>query len=148
MDEIDKKILNLIQEEFPLHVRPYAEIGKRVGIDENEAINRVRQLKDRGIIRRIGAVFELKKLHYSSTLCGVHVKEDKLMEVVEAINGHKGVTHNYEREGELNLWFTIIADKAEEIGSFVEDLERRFSIKIYRFPKKRVFKIKTYFPVE
>ena len=147
MDEIDKKILNLIQEEFPLHKRPYAEIGKQLGIDEKEAIEKVQKLKDTGIIRRIGVVFEPKKLDYTSTLCGVHVEEEKLMELVEAINSNTGVTHNYEREGDLNLWFTIIADKAEEINLFIEDLEHRFSLKIYRFPKKRVFKIKTYFPV-
>ena len=147
MDEIDKKILNLIQEEFPLHERPYAEIGRQIGIGEDEAMERVQSLKDAGIIRRIGVVFEPKKLDYTSTLCGVHVEEETLMDVVETINQNTGVTHNYEREGDLNLWFTIIADKAEEIDTFIEDLERRFSIKIYRFPKKRVFKIKTYFPV-
>jgi DNA-binding Lrp family transcriptional regulator len=147
MDEIDKKILNLIQEEFPLHERPYAEIGRQIGIGEDEAMERVQSLKDAGIIRRIGVVFEPKKLDYTSTLCGVHVEEEILMDVVEAINKNTGVTHNYEREGDLNLWFTIIADKAEEIDTFIEDLERRFSIKIYRFPKKRVFKIKTFFPV-
>ncbi|MGD9578484.1 MAG: AsnC family transcriptional regulator [Syntrophorhabdus sp.] len=147
MDEIDKKILNLIQEEFPLHKRPYGEIGKQVGINEKEAMERVQRLKDAGIIRRIGVVFEPKKLDYTSTLCGVHVGEDKLMQVVDAINKHTGVTHNYEREGDLNLWFTIIADKAEEIDTFIGELERRFSLKIYRFPKKRVFKIKTFFPV-
>jgi DNA-binding Lrp family transcriptional regulator len=147
MDEIDRKILNLIQQEFPLHKRPYAEIGKQVGIDEKEAIERVQKLKDVGIIRRIGVVFEPKKLDYASTLCGVHVEEDKLMEVVEAINSNTGVTHNYEREGDLNLWFTIIADNPEEINTFIGDLENRFSLKIYQFPKKRVFKIKTFFQV-
>jgi DNA-binding Lrp family transcriptional regulator len=147
MDEIDKKILNLIQEGFPLHERPYAEIGRQIGIGEDEAMERVQSLKDAGIIRRIGVVFEPKKLDYTSTLCGVHVEEETLMDVVETINQNTGVTHNYEREGDLNLWFTIIADKPEEIDTFIEGLERRFSIKIYRFPKKRVFKIKTYFPV-
>lgn len=147
MDEMDKRILNLIQEEFPLHERPYEELGKRLGIDEKEALDRVQNLKDRGIIRRIGVIFEPKKLDYTSTLCGVHVEEERLAEVVGAINSHAGVTHNYEREGELNVWFTIIADSSEEIDSFVADLERRFSVKIHRFPKKRVFKIKTYFPV-
>ncbi|HNS77221.1 MAG TPA: Lrp/AsnC family transcriptional regulator [Syntrophorhabdus sp.] len=147
MDEIDKKILNLIQEEFPLHKRPYKEIGRQVNIDEKEAVKRVQKLKDAGVIRRIGVVFEPKKLDYTSTLCGVHVDEKNLIEVVDVINKHTGVTHNYEREGDLNLWFTIIANKEEEIDAFISDLERRFLLKIYRFPKKRVFKIKTFFPV-
>ena len=77
----------------------------------------------------------------------MHVDEAILMDVVRDINKHKGVTHNYEREGKLNLWFTITAKSAGEIDSFLADLEKRFSLRIFRFPKKRVFKIKTYFPV-
>ena len=147
MDEKDKQILNLIQEEFPLTARPFAEIGRRVGISEADALERVMRAKQEGYIRRIGPVLEPKKLVFTSTLCGVHVEETILMNVVKEINKHKGVTHNYEREGELNVWFTITAGSAGEIDEFLTGLEKRFSLKIYRFPKKRVFKIKTYFPV-
>jgi DNA-binding Lrp family transcriptional regulator len=147
MDETDRKILNLIQEEFPLTERPFAKIGKSSGIEENEAIERVRKLKSKGYIRRIGPVLDPKKLEYMSTLCGVHVDEDKLMDVVEEINTHSGVTHNYEREGELNVWFTITAETEKEIEGFLVNLEERFSLKIYAFPKKRIFKIKTFFQV-
>ena len=147
MDEIDRKILNLIQEEFPLTERPFAKIGKSSGIGENEALERVRKLKNKGYIRRIGPVLDPKKLEYMSTLCGVHVDEDKLMDVVEEINTHSGVTHNYEREGELNVWFTITAETEKEIEGFLANLEERFSLKIYTFPKKRIFKIKTFFQV-
>ncbi len=147
MDEIDKKILNLMQEKFPLVAHPYAEIGGDVGISEEEAMDRVQGLKDAGIIRRIGIVYDPKKLNLTSILCGAHVDDGKLMDVVEAINRHTGVTHNYEREGDLNLWFTMITAEGDEVERFIADLEGRFSIKIYRFPTKRVFKIKTYFPV-
>lgn len=147
MDDIDKKILNLMQEEFPLVAHPYAAIWSDVGITEKEAVDGVQRLKDHGIIRRIGVVYDPTKLNLTSILCGVHVDEEQLMDVVEAINRHTGVTRNYEREGDVNLWFTVIADKAEEIDDFMGDLERRFSIKIYKFPKKRVFKIRTHFPV-
>jgi len=147
MDEIDRKILNLLQEEFPLDPHPFAEIGRRTGLEEREALERVKQLKDSGLIRRIGVVLDPAKLNYTSILCGVHVDENRLMEVVEAVNRHSGVTHNYEREGDLNLWFTVIAEKEGDIEDFIQSLERTFSLKIYRFSKKRVFKIKTYFPM-
>ncbi|OPY78008.1 MAG: leucine-responsive transcriptional regulator [Syntrophorhabdus sp. PtaU1.Bin153] len=147
LDEIDRKILNLLQEEFPLDPHPFAEIGRRVGLEEGETLERVKKLKENGLIRRIGVVFDPGKLNYTSTLCGVRVDENKLMEVVEAVNRHSGVTHNYEREGDLNLWFTVIAEREGDIEDFVQGLERAFSLKIYRFPKKRVFKIKTYFPM-
>jgi len=147
VDEIDRQILNLIQEEFPIAARPFAEIGERVGVSEADALERVKKAKKEGYIRRIGPVLEPKKLVFTSTLCGVRVEEALLMDVVKEINRHKGVTHNYEREGELNVWFTITAESAQEIDEFLGGLEKRFSLKIYRFPKKRVFKIKTYFPV-
>ncbi len=147
MDEIDKKILNMIQEEFPLALRPFAELGHSAGVSEEEALERVRRAKDEGLIRRIGPVLEPKKLVYVSSLCGVRVEEAILMDVVREVNRHSGVTHNYERDGELNLWFTVTAKSSDEIEGFLGDVEKRFSLTIYRFPKKKVFKIKTFFPL-
>lgn len=147
MDEIDKKILNLIQEEFPLTERPFAAIGKKVGIGEREAVKRVKTLKEKGIIRRIGPILERKKLGYVSVLCGVHVDGNAITEVAGEINGLAGVTHNYEREGDLNLWFTITKKTVEEIDRALSDLEKAHGLKVYRFPEKKMFKIKTYFPL-
>jgi len=147
MDEIDKKILNIIQEEFPLAMQPFAEIGDAVGLTEKETLERVKALKAEGYIRRIGPILERKKLKYASTLCGAKVDEDILMKFVHELNRHNGVTHNYERDGELNLWFTISAKKIEDIESYLAGLEEKYSLKIYRFPEKKVFKIKTYFPL-
>lgn len=147
MDEIDKKILNLIQEEFPFSERPFADIGKEVGIGEKEAVKRVKELKEKGIIRRIGPILERKKLGYVSVLCGVHVDDSTIMEVAQEISALTGVTHNYEREGDLNLWFTITKKTIGEIDGALADLERTYGLRIYRFPEKRMFKIKTYFPL-
>lgn len=147
MDEIDKKILNTIQAEFPVSQRPFAEVGKLVGIEEKEVLERVKNLKAEGYIRRIGPILERRKLDYASALCGVRVEEDKLPALVDDLNKHSGVTHNYEREGELNIWFTITAKTVEEIDGFLAPLEEKYSLTIYRFPEKRLFKIKTYFPV-
>jgi len=147
MDEIDKKILNLIQEEFPLTEKPFADIGKQVGISGKEAVKRVKTLKENGIIRRIGPILERKKLGYVSVLCGVHIDDNRIMEVAREINGLTGVTHNYEREGDLNLWFTITKKTIGEIDRALSDLEKTYGLRIYRFPEKRMFKIKTYFPL-
>ena len=147
MDETDKKILNAIQEEFPLARRPFAEIGKAFQLEEKEVLERVRRLKNDGYIRRIGPILERKKLRYVSTLCGVKVDEDIMLTFVNELNRHNGVTHNYERDGELNLWFTIIARSMEDIQGYLAGLEEKYSLKIYRFPEKKVFKIKTYFPL-
>jgi siroheme decarboxylase len=147
MDEFDKKILNTIQEEFPVSPRPFAEIGKLVGLEEKEVLEKVKRLKDEGYIRRIGPILERKKLNYVSALCGVRVDEAKLMDFVNELNEYSGVTHNYERDGELNIWFTIAAKKKDEIEDFLSDLEKKYAVTIYKFPEKKVFKIKTFFPV-
>ena len=147
MDRIDRIILNFIQEEFPLSFRPFTEIGNIAGITEQETLNRLKALKQNGYIRRIGPILERKKLKYVSTLCGVKAGEDTLPTLVNELNSHKGVTHNYERDGELNLWFTITAKNIDDIDNYLAGLEEKYSLKIYRFPEKQVFKIKTYFPV-
>jgi siroheme decarboxylase len=146
MDTIDKAILNIIQEEFPLTKKPFEAIGTRAGISEEEALERIRRLSEEGYIRRIGLVLERKKLGYASLLCGVHV-DDRIDTIAQEINREPGVTHNYEREGELNLWFTVTMKTMDQIDAFITNLEKTFSIKVYRFPEKRTFKIKTYFPV-
>ncbi len=147
MDDSDKRILNVIQEEFPVAPRPFAEIGKLLGMEEKEVIERVHRLKAQGYIRRIGPVLERKKLNYVSALCGVHVEENTILGFADELNKHSGVTHNYEREGELNIWFTIAAKTREEIDDFLSGLEKKYGVTVYRFPEKKVFKIKTFFPV-
>ncbi|MBA4391668.1 MAG: Lrp/AsnC family transcriptional regulator [Syntrophus sp. (in: bacteria)] len=147
MDILDRTILNIIQEEFPLTEKPFEAIGKGVGISETEALERVKKLKEKGFIRRIGLILERKKLGYASLLCGVHVDADKIEEVAEMISKEPGVTHNYERDGELNLWFTVTMKTIDDIDTFLGNIEKRCSLRIYRFPEKRTFKIKTFFPV-
>jgi DNA-binding Lrp family transcriptional regulator len=147
MDEIDRRILNLVQEEFPISERPFEEIGRAVGVSEEEAFERVRRMREEGVVRRIGPVLEKRQIGYVGMLCGTAVDEWRIEAVAEELSRHKGVTHCYEREGELNLWFTIIASSTSEIEEYLDSVERRFCIKIQRFKEKRVFKIKTYFPV-
>ena len=147
MDAIDRTILNLIQEEFPLTEKPFEAIGKQARISGEEALARIRKLTEEGYIRRIGLVLERKKLGYAGLLCGTHVDVDKIETIAGEISKEPGVTHNYEREGELNLWFTITMKTMDDINTFITTLEKTFSIKVYKFPEKRTFKIKTYFPV-
>jgi len=147
MDTIDRAILNSIQKEFPLTEKPFEAIGEQVGISEEEALERIKRLTEKGYIRRIGLVLERKKLGYASLLCGTRVDADMIEAIAGEINKEPGVTHNYEREGELNLWFTVIMKTTDDINTFITNLENIFPIKVYKFPEKRTFKIKTYFEV-
>ncbi len=147
MDPVDRAILNTIQEEFPLTTKPFEVIGKQVGITEKEALDRIKTLTEEGYIRRIGLILERKKLGYASLLCGARVNKNMIEAVADTINKEPGVTHNYERDGELNLWFTVTMKKMNDIDKFITNLEKTFPIKVYKFPEKRTFKIKTFFPV-
>jgi len=148
MDEIDKKILNILQKEFPLEERPFQIVAEKCDISEEEALSRIQKMKDDGIIRRIGAVFDGAKLGRVSTLCAARVPLDKLEKFVSVVNANKGVTHNYLRDNEYNVWFTLNAATADQMELFLADLKKKTGITdILDMRAVRTFKIDATFEV-
>ncbi len=148
MDAIDKKLLNLIQEDFPITAAPFAEVAAQLGIDEGDVLKRIGGLKEKGIIRRIGAVFDLRKLGFASTLCAARVPEREVRGFVEAVNACSGVTHNYRRDDDYNVWFTLIAAGEEELAAAVAAIKRETGIDdILSLRATRTFKINARFEV-
>ncbi len=145
---VDKDILNIIQTEFPLAPRPYQEIGKRVGLTEEETLARVRAMKETGVIRRLGANFQSKKLGWRSTLCAAKVPEDKMEEFVAAVNKRPEVTHNYLRENEYNIWFTFIGPSWDYVTQALDDITAKTGVPILNLPAQKMFKIKVDFKME
>jgi siroheme decarboxylase len=146
MDKVDREILNRIQSDFPITSRPYAAIASELGLPESEVLNRVRQLKAKGIIRRIGANFVPGKLGYVSTLCAARVPEDKVDLFAETVNRYPGVTHNYLRDHPFNVWFTFIASSMAEIEESLEQIAKETDVAdILNLPATRVFKIRAHF---
>jgi len=148
MDDLDRSIVNIIQSDFPLTPRPYAEVGKRLDLSEEEVLNRVRALKEEGIIRRIGASFNSRKLDFTSTLCAAKVPKEKVEAFVETVNRFPGVTHNYLRNNTYNVWFTFIAERMDEIEQALDIIRRETGVEeIRNLPALRTFKIKVDFAV-
>jgi len=146
IDDMDRRILNLIQSDFPITPRPYLAIAERLGFSENDVIKRLGRLKKRGIIRRIGGNFVPEKLGFVSTLCAAKVPEDKIQSFAVAVNRYPGVTHNYQRDNKYNVWFTFIAPSMKEIEKNLENISRQTGIKeIINLPATKVFKIKAHF---
>ncbi len=146
MDDTDRKILNRIQSNFPITSRPYLTIAAELDLEESEIIHRLQQLKEKGIIRRIGGNFFPEKLGFVSTLCAAKVPEDKIDAFAEAVNRYPGVTHNYQRDNSFNIWFTFIAPSMEEIEEKLEEISRNTGIEdIINLPATKVFKIKAHF---
>ena len=148
MDDTDKAIINEIQSDFPITSRPYYELGKRLDLSESEVLDRVKRLKADGIIRRIGANFNSKRLNFTSTLCAANVPEEKLDRFVQMVNSYPGVTHNYLRNHEYNIWFTFIAPNMPDIDNALQEISEVTGVtQILNLPGVKVFKIRVDFEV-
>jgi len=145
MDELDRRILNLIQTDFPLLPEPFAQVAGAVGSTEAEVLARVRALKKKGIIRRLGAVFDKERLGFASVLCAARVPEERLREFVETVNACPGVTHNYRRDHDYNVWFTFIAPSEEALARALDAIEERTGVEILRLKATKTFKINASF---
>ena len=148
MDNIDKKLLDIIQTGFPIVPRPYAELGEKLGITEAEALSRVRALKGKKIIRRLGANFQSSKLGFRSTLCAAKVPDEKMELFITEVNKLPGVTHNYIRNHVYNVWFTLIGPSWEEVCSTLDAVTERTGIKILNLPATRMYKIRVDFRMD
>ena len=142
-------ILNEIQRNFPITHRPFLALARRLKLSEKEIIGRVQKLKDVGIIRRIGASFSARAVGFTSTLCAARVPRQKIEKFVAVVNTYPGVTHNYEREGDYNLWFTLIAPSKTRIRQILAEIARKTGVReILNLPASKTFKIAVDFSFE
>ena len=142
MDNLDKEILNEIQWTFPLVSQPYDAIAKKFGISTDEIKKRLINLKKSGIIRQMSAIFDTRRLGYKSSLVAMEIEPEKLEQVAKQINGHPGVTHNYERNHQFNLWFTLAVPPGTNLKSEVDKVSKISGIKKVRMlPTIQLFKI-------
>ena len=149
LDPRDRLILNEIQRNFPIVRRPYLALARRLGLKEKEVFERVQELRARGIIRRIGASFSARAVGFASTLCAAKVDPNGVEGFVAVVNTYPGVTHNYEREGEFNIWFTLIAPSRKRIARILSEISRKTGVKeILNLPAIQTFKIAVDFNFE
>ena len=145
MDALDRDLLNEIQADFPVQPHPYRIIGERLGMEEAEVLTRIQSLREKGIIRRLGASINSRQIGFVSTLLAAKVPKEQFSEFVQTVNSCKGVTHNYERRHEYNVWFTLIAPSEQEKQQTIQDLIEKTGINIIELPAKRIFKIRVDF---
>ncbi|MDV2482471.1 Lrp/AsnC family transcriptional regulator [Methanoculleus sp. Wushi-C6] len=145
LDPLDRRLLEVLQDDFPLASRPWREIGDRIGIPEAEVLRRVRRLTGEGIIRSISPVVESARLGLAaSTLIGMRVPPDRVDELASAINREPGVSHNYLRDHDYNLWFTLAARDEAALHRKVEEIAVRTGVSphdLLNLPSVRRFKI-------
>jgi len=142
LDETDKKLLTWIQNEFPLSERPYADFGKRLQLSEDETLVRIGRLKDGHILRQVGSIFDTRRLGYQSSLIAARYPKEKLDEAAAIINKHPGVSHNYGRNHEYNLWYTIALPPEVSMEETIDRLHELSGAQTTRFlPTLKLFKI-------
>lgn len=142
LDLLDRKILNEIQWLFPLTDRPFLEIAQRHNTTEIDIMNRISAMKENGLIRQINAIFDTRRLGYKSALIAFAVKPEKLDYVANEVNKHPGVSHNYERNHEFNMWFTLAIPPNSEMKATLDKMASLDGVIKYRLlPTLKMYKI-------
>ena len=149
LDQLDKKILSVIQTDMPISLKPFDVLAERLGVEADEVVARVARLRSAGVIRRLGAVFDSARLGYASTLVAARIRPERLDQVAQLISSLPGVTHNYSRDHEFNLWFTLTVPSSENIEAALEDLRTQTGIAdFYSLPAMAVYKIRVDFQLD
>ena len=150
MDDLDRRILDALQQDFPLEARPFEVLAARLGIETELLWRRVEVLLDRGVIRRLGASFDSRKLGFRSTLAAVRVGPALVDRAAQTIGRYPEVTHSYLRDHEFNLWFTVIAADEQRIETILREIRTELSLDasdVLNLPRKRTFKLDARFKV-
>lgn len=135
MDALDRKIINLLQEGFPLTEEPYLEVAKQLEIDESDLLNRLKILLHDKTLSRFGPMYDAAKLGGDFSLVAIKVPEDRFDEVTEIVNSYSEVAHNYHRDHEFNMWYVLATETAEQIDKVNSDIENRTGLKVFNMPK-------------
>ncbi len=150
MDKLDCRILEAVQNDFPLRPRPYEIMAQRLQIPCDQLWDRLQRMMAGGVIRRIGASLDSHKLGFSSTLAAVSVEPDLVGRAAKIIGQFREVTHSYLRSDRFNIWFTIIASDSERIKNILEQIRSSLSLEssqVLNLPVKRLFKLNARFNV-
>lgn len=144
LDDVDAKILDELQNRFPVEPRPYDVLAARLDLDVDEVLRRTQKYLDGQVIRQLSAIFDTKGLGYQSSLVAARYPAERLDEAAEIINQHPGVSHNYARNHEFNLWFTVAIPPESKLGleGTIEALEKESGAEKMRIlPTLKLFKI-------
>jgi DNA-binding Lrp family transcriptional regulator len=145
LDEADRRLLNLLQGSFPLAERPYAEIARLADLPEEEVLRRTARLLEGRIIREVTPIFDTRVLGYRSMLVAAKVDPEHPWRAAKIINSHPGVSHNYLRDHDFNIWFTIATEPGSRLGleGTLDVLQRLTGAESVRqLPTLRLFKIR------
>lgn len=139
MHDIDRNIINMLQDGFPISDHPYAEVAARVGLTENDLLHRLELLLQDRTLTRFGPMYHAERLGGGLTLAAITVPEHDFQRVADIVNGFPEVAHNYAREHALNMWFVLATESKDRIGEVLEAIEQQAGYHVYNMPKEEEF---------
>ena len=129
LDETDRQILQVLQDDFPVVQEPWLEISRRLNISQDEVLSRIKQLIEAGAILKIGPIFDASAIGLrAATLVAMRVPKNRVNEVATVINGYPNVVHNYERDNEYNVWFTLAAPTSKELAMTLDEIKQKTGV--------------------
>ena len=146
-DEQERRLLDEYQRDFPLTPRPFADIGRRLGLGEDAVLAGYARLATAGAVSRIGAIVAPQRLGWS-TLAAMAVPEERLEEVAELVSGFEAVNHNYEREHHFNLWFVVTGRDKTEVAETLERIAAATGLEVLDLPLEEAFRLDLGFPLQ
>jgi DNA-binding Lrp family transcriptional regulator len=139
LDAVDRQIIDKLQGGFPLCDRPYAEVAGRLGIAEEELLQRLERLLADKILTRFGPMVHIERMGGAFVLAALAVPEARYDEVTALVNALPQVAHNYRREHTLNMWFVLATETPAGIADAVARIERDTGLTVHAFPKEREY---------
>lgn len=136
---VERQIIDTLQGDFPICEQPYAEVASRLGISEDELLQRLEQLLADKVLTRFGPMYQIERMGGAFVLAALAVPEDRYDEVTALVNALPQVAHNYRREHALNMWFVLATETQGGIAEAVAQIERDTDLPVYAFPKEREF---------
>ena len=149
VSDIEKRVLDIIQQDFPVCPDPYAQIAEQASCSKDDAYAAVINLRNSGVIRRIGGSFIPASLDHVSALIATSVEPSSLEAAAECAGSFAEVTHNYERQGPYNLWFTVVAENIERLDAITDTVRNIPGVQsLHALPATKTFKIRVNFKFE
>ena len=145
MDDIDRKIINSLQGDFPIADHPYQIVAQRLDITEDELLKRLEILLENRTLTRFGPMYDIQKLGGSFSLCAIRVPPERFKEVSEIVNSFSEVAHNYERDHEFNMWYVLATESLAQIDITNQAIEEKTGLKVYNMPKIQEFFVGLHF---
>ncbi len=139
MDSTDRRIIEALQEGFPICEHPYAAAAGSLGITEAELLERLRRLLERGVLTRFGPLYNADRMGGANVLAAMAVPEADFERISQIVNRQTEVAHNYRREHRLNMWFVVAADTPDKVDAALRRIEAESGLPVYRFPKEREY---------